>query len=98
MSAKVPIRVYRAPVLTLWATIVAERLGYPPDIALTLGHFVAGSSARAKARSLGIADDAQEATQPRERAAAAKAAAPSSAAPRARCAGPAAGRWDVASR
>jgi len=26
-----PIRVNRAPVLTLWATVVAERLGYPPE-------------------------------------------------------------------
>jgi len=44
-----PIRVNRAPVLTLWATVVAERLGYPPETAVTLGRFVAGSSARAKA-------------------------------------------------
>jgi len=27
------IRVNRAPVLTLWATVVAERLGYPPETA-----------------------------------------------------------------
>ena len=52
-----PVRVNRAPVLTLWATVVAERLGHPPDLALTLGHAVAGSSARAKARSIGIAED-----------------------------------------
>lgn len=32
-----PIRVNRAPVLTLWATVVAERLGYPPDTTLTFG-------------------------------------------------------------
>ena len=49
-----PIRVNRAPVLTLWATVVVERLGHPPDTALTLGRFVAGSSACAKARRLGI--------------------------------------------
>lgn len=71
MSTAAPIRVNRAPVLTLWATIVAERLGYPTDTALTLGRFVAGSSARAKARSLGIAEETQEATERRERAAAA---------------------------
>jgi hypothetical protein len=71
MSATV-IRVNRAPILTLWATIVAERLGYPPDTALTLGRFVAGSSARAKARSLGISDEAQEAVERREHAAAVK--------------------------
>jgi hypothetical protein len=28
------------------ATVIAERLGYPPETALTLGRFVAGSSAR----------------------------------------------------
>jgi hypothetical protein len=49
-----PISVNRAPVLTLWAAVVAERLGYPPETALTLGRFVAGSSVRAKARGLGI--------------------------------------------
>jgi hypothetical protein len=41
-----PIRVNRAPVLTLWATVVADRLGYPPEKALTRGRFIAGSSAR----------------------------------------------------
>ena len=58
-----PIPVNRAPVLTLWATVVAERLGYTPDTALTFGRFVAGSSARAKARRLGIMDEAQEAAE-----------------------------------
>jgi hypothetical protein len=72
MSATAPIRVNRAPVLTLWATIVAERLGHPPETALTLGRAVAGSSARAKARSIGIVDDAQDAAERRERAAAIK--------------------------
>lgn len=72
MPASSPIRVNRAPVLTLWATIVAERLGHAPDTALTLGRYVAGSSARAKARSLGIADEAQEAVERRDRAAAVK--------------------------
>jgi len=64
------IRVNRAPVLTLWAAIVAERLGHPPDTALTLGRVVAGSSARAKARSLGMADESRQAEERRERAAA----------------------------
>jgi hypothetical protein len=72
MSATHPVRVNRAPVLTLWATVVAERLGHPPDTALTLGRFVAGSSARAKARSLGIADETQEPADRRERSAAPK--------------------------
>jgi hypothetical protein len=44
----------RAPVLTLWATIVAHRLGYSEDEALTLGKAVAGYTAQFKGRSLGI--------------------------------------------
>jgi hypothetical protein len=32
-SASYPIRVNRAPVLTLWAAVVAERLGHPPETA-----------------------------------------------------------------
>jgi hypothetical protein len=38
-----PIRVNRAPVLTLWATVVAERLGHPAEAALTLGGIVVGT-------------------------------------------------------
>jgi hypothetical protein len=48
------IRVNRAPVLTLWAAVVAERLGFDADEALTLGRVVAGLDAQAKGRSLGI--------------------------------------------
>ncbi len=71
-EAPPPIRVNRAPVLTLWATVVAERLGYPPETPLTFGRFVAGSSARAKARRLGIIEDTQEPEERRARAAALK--------------------------
>jgi len=63
------VRVNRAPVLTLWAAVVAERLGYPPETALALGRFVAGSSARAKARRLGLADEGQDAEERGVRAA-----------------------------
>jgi hypothetical protein len=35
------IRVNRAPVLILWATVVAERLGCPPEAALTREQTVA---------------------------------------------------------
>jgi len=45
MEPSEPIRVNRAPVLTLCAAIVAERLGNPPDTALTLGRAVSGSAA-----------------------------------------------------
>ena len=47
----------RAPVLTLWAAIVAERLGFDEDAALTLGKAVAGLNAQAKGRMLGIYGD-----------------------------------------
>ena len=50
------IIINRAPVLTLWAAVVAERLGHPADTALTLGRAVAGFAARVKARSLGRED------------------------------------------
>lgn len=49
------VTINRAPVLTLWAAVVAERLGYDRDGAVTLGQAVAGLNAAAKARSLGIA-------------------------------------------
>jgi hypothetical protein len=48
------VRVNRAPVLTLWATVVAERLGYDRQTALTLGKAVAGLNAVAKGRRLGL--------------------------------------------
>ena len=63
------LRINRAPVLTLWAAVVAERLGHPPETALALGRFVAGASARAKARSLGLAEDGRDAEERRDRAA-----------------------------
>ena len=48
------IQINRAPVLTLWATTVAERLGYDHDEALSLGKAVAGLTAQSKGRRLGI--------------------------------------------
>jgi len=48
------IRVNRAPFLTLWASVVARRLGYGEDEALTLGRTVAGLMAQSKGRRLGI--------------------------------------------
>jgi hypothetical protein len=48
------VTVNRAPVLTLWAAVVAERLGYDAEAALTLGKAVAGLNAQAKGRTLGI--------------------------------------------
>ncbi len=54
-NAATTITINRAPVLTLWAAVVAERLGYDRDEAVTLGRAVAGLNAAAKARSLDIA-------------------------------------------
>lgn len=48
------LKINRAPVLTLWAVVVAERLGYDRGAALTLGKAVAGLNAQSKGRSLGI--------------------------------------------
>jgi hypothetical protein len=48
------ITINRAPVLTLWAAVVAERLGFDWDEALTLGRAVAGITAYSKGTRLGI--------------------------------------------
>ena len=48
------ININRAPVMTLWAAVVAERLGYDPQAALTLGKSVAGLNAQSKGQRLGI--------------------------------------------
>ena len=48
------ITINRAPVLTLWTSVVAERLGHKPDEALSLAKAVVGLTAGAKARRLGI--------------------------------------------
>jgi len=61
------LRVNRAPVLTLWAAVVAERLGYDRAAALTLGKAVAGMNAQSKGRRLGIYHEPEEA-RPRPRA------------------------------
>lgn len=44
----------RAPVLTLWAAVVAEILGFDYDEALTLGRAVAGLNAYSKGLALGL--------------------------------------------
>lgn len=49
-----PIAINRAPVLTLWAAVVAERLGFDWNESLTLGRAVAGLNAQSKGRRLGI--------------------------------------------
>src|ERR1700730_16068227 len=48
------ISINRAPVLTLWAAVVAKRLRFDEDEALSLGKALAGLNAQAKGRRLGI--------------------------------------------
>src|SRR5579862_8898102 len=54
MNSSTTIWINRAPVLTRWGAVVAERLGFDHDEALTLGKAVAGLNAQAKGRRLGI--------------------------------------------
>lgn len=53
-SPALQVSVNRAPVLTLWAAVVAAQLGFRRDEALTMGRVVAGLNAYAKGKSLGI--------------------------------------------
>ncbi len=48
------ILINRAPVLTLWAAIGAERLGFDREESLSLGKALAGLNAQSKGRRLGI--------------------------------------------
>lgn len=61
------ITVNRAPVLTLWATVVAQRLGCKEDLALTLGKAVAGLTAQSKGQRLGIYKKRSEAEKEAQR-------------------------------
>ena len=54
MTGSRTISINRAPVLTLWAAVVPERLGFHQDEALTLGRAVAGLNAYSKGVSLGL--------------------------------------------
>src|SRR5215813_3300294 len=48
------ISINRAPVLTLWAAVVAQRLGFDEEEALSSGKALAGLNAQAKGRRLGL--------------------------------------------
>jgi hypothetical protein len=60
------IKINRAPVLTLWAAVVAERLGYGKETALTLGKAVAGLNAQSKGRRLGIYEEKSDEDEKKE--------------------------------
>jgi hypothetical protein len=66
MPARI-ISINRAPVLTLWAAVVAQRFGFDEDEALTLGKAVAGLNAQAKGRRLGIFKPHEKAKKAREK-------------------------------
>lgn len=53
-DAEFVVNINRAPVLALWAAVVAERLGFSRDEALSLGKAVTGLNAQAKGQHLGI--------------------------------------------
>lgn len=61
------VRINRAPVLTLWAAVVAERLGFDWEEALTLGRAVAGLNAYSKGVELGLYEPTPEAERERRR-------------------------------
>jgi len=61
VMAETTVIINRAPVLTLWAAVVAERMGYEWDSALTLGKATAGLNAQTKGRALGILTPAKKA-------------------------------------
>jgi hypothetical protein len=60
------ILINRAPVLTLWAATVAERLGFDQDEALSLGKAVAGLNAQSKGQRLGIYKPGRKRSKRRE--------------------------------
>jgi hypothetical protein len=57
------IEINRAPALTLWAAVVAERLGFNWEEALTLGRAVAGLNAYSKGKALGLLEPTSEAVK-----------------------------------
>ncbi|MEW5825336.1 MAG: hypothetical protein AB1778_00735 [Candidatus Bipolaricaulota bacterium] len=59
-----PLKVGRVPLLTLWAAVVARRCGYLDGEALTWGRAVAGQTAAAKAKRLGLSREATASRRP----------------------------------
>jgi len=53
----------RAPVLTLWAAVVAQRIGFRWDESLSLGKALAGLNAQSKGRRLSIFKPHEEKTK-----------------------------------
>jgi hypothetical protein len=66
-AARETVTINRAPVLALWAAVVAERLGFARDEALTLGKSVAGLNAYSKGVTLGLYEPSSKAVAKRKR-------------------------------
>jgi len=60
------VLINRAPVLALWASVVAERLGFSRDEALSLGKAVTALNAQSKGQRLGICEKREERRVKRE--------------------------------
>ncbi|EFN57989.1 hypothetical protein CHLNCDRAFT_142148 [Chlorella variabilis] len=56
----------RAPVLTLWAAVVAQREGYSWEEGLTFGRYIAGVLAHSKGKALGLYEDREVSEEERE--------------------------------
>jgi len=69
------ITINRAPVLTLWAAVMAERLGCEWHEALTLGRAIAGLTAHSKGERLGLFEPTPEAVKDKRHELQAKAGA-----------------------
>lgn len=67
MGTRIPVN--RTPVLTLWATVVAQQLGFEQDEALSLGRAVAGLNAFSKGVRLDLFEPMPEAERQRCRTA-----------------------------
>jgi hypothetical protein len=61
------ITINRAPVLTLWASVVARRLGFEREEALTLGRAVAGLNTYAHGAALGLLAPSRKSIKERRR-------------------------------
>jgi hypothetical protein len=59
------VHINRAPVLTLWVTVVSERQGYSHAEALTYGKWVSSMLAQAKGQSLGIFQKKETTSEPK---------------------------------
>ena len=58
--SKSGIWVNRAPVLTLWVAVVAQRQGFSRDSGLSFGKSISGLLAQSKGRRIGVFDEKEK--------------------------------------